>query len=135
MTDDKHGTTHADGSLTIYGYFRRAYRRSAWGRALPDAGPIVFGPDLNCALFSLEFDGACIVKAAYRCTTCVTLVAFCEHLSELVIGLRVEHVLRLEAEHLLYYHQEVPVERRDRALLAMNALKIAVQHFVQRSRP
>jgi NifU-like protein involved in Fe-S cluster formation len=93
----------------------------------------VFGPDRNCALFNLEFERARIVKAIYRCTTCVTLVAFCEHLSELVVGMPTEHALSLEAEYLLRYHREVPAGRRDRALLAVNALKIAIQCSLQRS--
>lgn len=98
------------------------------------AGPVALGPDGNCASFHLELKRSRIVKAAYRCTTCVTLVAFCEHLSELAIGLSVEHALSLDAEHLLLYHREVPAERRDRALLAVNALKSAIHDSLERSR-
>jgi NifU-like protein involved in Fe-S cluster formation len=96
-------------------------------------GPLVYGPDRNCALFNLDFERARIVKAVYRCTTCVTLVAFCEHLSELVVGMPAERALKLDAEHLLRHHREVPAGRRDRAFLAVNALKIAVQYSIQRN--
>ena len=93
----------------------------------------MFGPDRTCASFNLKFERARIVKAVYRCTTCVTLVAFCEHLSELVVGMPAERALNLDAEYLLRCHREVPAERRDRAFLAVTALKIAVQFSVQRN--
>ncbi len=125
----------ADRQETIYGYFRRAYLRFLRHSDLPVAafGPAVCGSDGNSAAFGVEIERGRIAKAAYRCTTCVTLVALCEHLSELVAGMPVQRALQLEPEYLLCYHEEVPAERRDRAQLALRALKEAIQSSIQRS--
>jgi len=69
----------------------------------------------NCASFQVELEAGRITRAVYRCTTCVTLVALCEHLAELAVGSSVEEAAAWEAQLLLRRHPEVPRERRDRA--------------------
>ena len=78
-------------------------------------------------MFRFEADGERITKADYRCTTCVTLVALCEHLAELAEGMRLSDAARYEPEVLIGKHPEIPPERRDRAGLAAEALRAAAR--------
>ena len=111
---------------TIYDYFERACRRSL--EPLPgDTREPVRDEDGNCALFAVELKAGRIAAAAYRCTTCTTLVALCEHLSELVIGLEPRAVADLRPETLLALHMDIPEAKRPTAALALQALKSAVE--------
>ncbi len=115
---------------TVHDYYRQAYRKLA---RLPEAGAprfaAVFGADNNCAAFQLEVAGGFIARADYRCTTCVTLIALCEHLAELAIGMSVEEASGYRPVLLLDRHPEIPPGRRDRAELAVQALKVALHHI------
>ncbi len=113
---------------TVYEYFRQAYR--ALASAAPPDVPLdaaVFGADGNCAAFRIEVEQGRIRRAEYRCTTCVTLVALCEHLAEWSVGMPVAEANRTEPGWLLAWHPEIPRERRDRAELAVRALHIAIE--------
>lgn len=113
---------------TVHDYYRQAWqgfarapRSGAW------KGSSVFGAGGNCASFQVELEAGRITRAVYRCTTCVTLVALCEHLAELAVGSSVEEAAAWEAQLLLRRHPEVPRERRDRAELAVRALRAALR--------
>ena len=110
---------------TIYDYFERACRRS-----LDDvggvAGETVRDEDANCAAFRIELRAGRIAEVSYRCTSCTTLIALCEHLSELVTGLDARAVLDMQPETLLELHPEIPEAKRPAAALALKALQCAV---------
>lgn len=108
---------------TVYDYFGRACAR---GRALASTGPVVRAPDGTQASFRVESDGERVSFIQYRCTTCVTLVALSEHLSELLTGVTMTEARAYTAERLLSFHPEIPAERRDRADLAIAALHAAL---------
>lgn len=87
------------------------------------------GADGNCAAFQVQTEQGRIQRAEYHCTPCVTLVALCEHLSELAAGISLEDARRYEPQVLLGYHPEIPAERRDRATLAVEAFRTAVRQI------
>ena len=95
--------------MSTYDYFHRAFRQAVGG---------------NCAIFWQD-------APQYRCTPCVTLLAFCEHLSELAIGMPVEQAMRHNPDQLLALHPDVPQYKADRATLASEAFCSAVQQITQ----
>jgi NifU-like protein involved in Fe-S cluster formation len=119
--------------MSTYDYFQRAFRR---GIQMPTgySGDKVRDEDGNCAVFWLQAQAGVISSAEYRCTTCATLVAFCEHLAELVIGLRLEKARAYDANRLLALHQDVPKYKAGRAALALEAFRSAVQKVDQGER-
>ncbi|MEO8131848.1 MAG: iron-sulfur cluster assembly scaffold protein [Bryobacteraceae bacterium] len=119
--------------MTTYDYFQRAFRRGAQARA-GTSGMLIQAADGNCAIFWLDAAEGVIRGARYRCTTCVTLLAFCEHLSELAVGTRLEQALRISSGHLLALHKDVPHYKADRATLASEAFHSAV-HQVTKGAP
>ena len=116
--------------MSTYDYFHRAFRRGAQTRA-GTAGKLVQGAGGNRAIFWLDVAHGRISSAQYRCTTCVTLLAFCEHLSELAIGMPVEQAMRHNPEQLLALHPDVPQYKADRATLASEAFCSAVRQITQ----
>lgn len=116
--------------MSTYDYFHRAFRRGAQTRA-GTAGTLVRGTGGNCAIFWLDASQGLISSAQYRCTTCVTLLAFCEHLSELVIGMPVEQAMRHNPDQLLALHPDVPQYKADRATLASEAFRSAAHQITQ----
>jgi hypothetical protein len=114
---------------TVHDYFEAAYRGlGARSSAKGKPGPVVFGPDGLRAEFSVGVDASRVRTVSYRCTTCVTLVAMCEHLTELVSGLAISEANRWTAEGLLALHPEIPAERRERAHLAVAAFHAALSN-------
>jgi hypothetical protein len=112
----------------VHYYFQQAMRRQL-GVTMPGAlrGPLVHGAEGLCAGFRVRIENGRIVKVDYRSTTCTTLVALCEHLSEAATGLERGEAARLSAAWLLEQHPEVAPERQDRAALAAAALQAALQ--------
>jgi NifU-like protein involved in Fe-S cluster formation len=90
-------------------------------------GPMVIAPDGLSVRFDIELDSAsCLTGVQFRCTTCATMLALCEHLAEMVAGLPASEALQITPQHLLELHNEIPEERRDRAALAVAGLRLAV---------
>ena len=113
-------------SGTIYDYFQRACHR---GLEDPrgEAGQTIYDSDGNSAVFWLEMARSRVAGVQYKCTTCITLLALCEHLCEILVGKSVSELREFKAEDLLAYHPEIPPERQDRAQLAIDALQSAVK--------
>jgi NifU-like protein involved in Fe-S cluster formation len=111
--------------LGIYDYFARACRREIGVFGVE--GAAVFDAEGNTARFWITLSRGIIRRVQYKCTTCVTLVALCEHLSEMAEGQEPAAALRLGEGQLLAAHPDVPPERRDRAALAVSALQSAVR--------
>ena len=78
------------------------------------------------AAFRVRMECDRIVELDYRSSTCATLLALCEHLTELVPGMTAGEALAYSAGNLLELHPEVPAGRRARADLAVRALRAGV---------
>jgi hypothetical protein len=113
---------------TVYDYFWQAPRRSRKDET--GDGKLVFGANGNCAVFFLQAAEGRITEASFRCTSCFTLVAFCEHLSELAIGLSGIEARKLGPDRLVGLHPEVPSHLHNRAVLATAAFQEAVQTLI-----
>ena len=69
-----------------------------------------------------------IADVEYRCSTCITLVAICEHIAEEWRGTTVWRAKSLTAQDILRQHPEVPPSRHSRAYLAMAAAQAALEN-------
>lgn len=107
---------------TIHDYFTEAYGRTA-GRIPPGGAAAVHSEDGLQASFSLSGCNGRIGSVQYACSTCVTLVGLCEHLSRVVVGMKPDDAHALTPEALLRWHPEIPRERHGRARLAITALR------------
>jgi NifU-like protein involved in Fe-S cluster formation len=112
----------------VYHYFQQACRREA---QCPTPQRWVSAEDATAG-FSLQIgeDGT-IQAVGYRCTTCMTLVALCEHVAEKLCGATVSELQHLSAGELLAWHPEVPPTRRSRANLAVAAAQAALENTHQ----
>jgi len=126
--------TPSTARRTVHDYFGQAYFRLARNGVRPGLrGPLICGPDGICAAFALETERDRITRVDYRCATCVTLVALCEHLAELASAMTVDEAARYKPRFLLDHHPEIPPERRDRAFVAVEAFRSAAQDRLRRS--
>jgi NifU-like protein involved in Fe-S cluster formation len=110
---------------SVYDYFERALRRDM-GDFRSTPGNESTDVEGNRAVFNLDVDRRRIATARYRCTTCVTLVALCEHLTDLLPGMTLEQARSFTAAELLRLHPEIPPGQRDRAVLAVAAAHSAL---------
>ena len=108
----------------VYHYFQQAYRR----QLQPLLSPLrLISEDGLQAAFAIRLcDAGRIERVEYRCTTCMTLVALCEHVAEQLLGATLEEARALDAGQLLKQHPEIPPSRRSRAHLALNAARAAL---------
>jgi hypothetical protein len=115
---------------SVYDYFSSAIRQP-----VPDpigrSGDTVRSEDGTTAVFFIEFVGERVGIVNYRCSTCVTLVGFCEHLSEMIKGWTASEVIAFTAADLLVLHREVPPERHHRAHLAVEAMHSAALRLIE----
>ena len=137
-TDVKGGKTrprpeYHEGELTLHDYFEAAYRNPRPRNGA--SGATVRGQDGLQAAFIIKISGNRLTGAAYHCSTCVTLVALCEHLAGLIAGRTVSEARRWTAGDLLAMHPEIPPERLDRAHLAIAALRAALPGSDNRGQP
>jgi hypothetical protein len=110
----------------IYDYFQRACFR-ALESPRGDPGRTIYDRDGNSAVFWIETARLRVASVQYKCTTCVTLLALCEHLCEILVGKHLSEVEQYTPEDLLSLHPEIPLERQNRADLAIDALRSAVK--------
>ncbi|MDX2150944.1 MAG: hypothetical protein SFV54_09430 [Bryobacteraceae bacterium] len=108
--------------MTVYELFQSALRREP----PPDLPHVVDDGEQHRAAFDLTFEHGRIVRAQYRASTCVTLVALCEELSRIAVGLTRAQALGLNANSLLLLHPEIPPARQARAALAVRAFEAAL---------
>lgn len=76
--------------------------------------------------FSLRAHQDRLEAVSFRASSCVTLVAYCELLSEWATGNSREEALELQAAELIAALPEVPLHKHDRAHLAIAALRAAL---------
>ena len=114
---------------TVYDYLQRALTRRVDPTMRAPRGPLVTSEDdaALSALFAIAVENGRVASANYRCTTCATLVALCEHTAELIRGLPLDAARRLTSDDLLSLHPEIPSARRDRAALAIRAAHGALE--------
>jgi NifU-like protein involved in Fe-S cluster formation len=62
----------------------------------------------------------------FRATTCITLIAYSELIAELVTGQNAREAAAIEAADLVALLPDVPLLKRDRALLAIDAFRAAL---------
>ena len=112
----------------VYYYFQQACRREV----SPEVPQRWISEDDVTAGFRLRVGKAGrIDQADYRCTTCMTLVAMCEHAAESLRGATLDEARTRSAGDLLDRHPEVPPIRHSRAHLAVAAVQAALEdiHF------
>lgn len=78
------------------------------------------------ASFSLKLEGDHIADVSFRSTTCITLVAYCECLAEMVEGLTLRDAV-VASSGLSNRLSGVPIMKQHRAALAGSAFLAAVQ--------
>ncbi|HYI96420.1 MAG TPA: iron-sulfur cluster assembly scaffold protein [Bryobacteraceae bacterium] len=108
----------------VYHYFQQACRR----KLEPHFEPQAFVKDDDAiAGFAIRLsDHGAIEEVQYRCTTCMTLIALCEHAAEQIRGAKPDRARELTASGILGSHPEIPVSRRSRAILATSAVQAAL---------
>ena len=109
---------------SIQDYFQRGLAT----RRLPELacpGPVVEGLGL-WAGYSLELRAGRIAEARFRCAACTTLVAYCQALAEHLQGLTPTEAGAAQAADLVSLARGIPASHRDRAVLAVAALRGAL---------
>jgi NifU-like protein involved in Fe-S cluster formation len=115
---------------SVFDYFSRALLRPAEDLN-GSVGDTLHAPDGATAVFSVRVIDGSVESVNYRCTTCVTLIAVCEHLSESIRGLTASAALSVTSAALRTVQKEIPPERHDRVDLAVEAMHSAVRRVLQ----
>jgi NifU-like protein involved in Fe-S cluster formation len=80
----------------------------------------------NTARFSLDIAEGVIAGVGFRASHCATLIAYCEFVAEIVPGFRPEIAMEMTATNLVAAVPGVPALKRERAVLAIAALRAAL---------
>jgi len=111
----------------VHYYFQQACRRPLNAAAVPVS--FVTQDEAQAGFtFSLGPQDR-IAGVEYRCTTCITLVAMCEHLAERLRGASLREARALTADDLMEWHPEIPRSRSSRASLALAAARAALDNI------
>ena len=109
----------------VHYYFQKACRRQL--QPLTEPMRVVADEDVQAG-FEIRFGAAERIDTVdYRCSTCVTLVALCEHLAEELRDSTIEYARSLTAGQILAQHPEIPSSRGPRARLAVAAVHAALE--------
>jgi hypothetical protein len=111
---------------TVYDFFHQALRKprnTPWDVQ----GPLIFGEEGSCVVFEVVNCEDRIADVRFKCTTCFTLVALCEHISELARGMNLVEASGIGPRLLLDLHPEVPPQLAGRADLASAAFQAALR--------
>ena len=111
--------------LSVSELFERGLRRIC-NAPLAVEGQFCTGADNNAVSFSLDMADGKIAAVGFRASYCATLIAYCEFIAESVPGFRVEIARGLTAADLVEGMPGVPMLKRDRAVLAIAALRAAL---------
>lgn len=99
---------------------------------LPHLGEWIETPQGLRARFSLAVERAVIAEIRFEATPCATLVAYCQALAEHETG-RLLAASGLDARALVALLAGVPAAHRDRAVLAVAAMRTAIPSPLQES--
>jgi len=111
---------------TIHDYFQQALADSHNTLTSPSRS-LVSDKDGNCAAFEVKQDRGKVLDVRFKCTTCITLVALCEHIADLARGMNIGKAREIDSQMLLNLHPEVPAELSNRASLACRAFRAALR--------
>jgi NifU-like protein involved in Fe-S cluster formation len=111
----------------VYHYFQQACRR----KLRPELTPLHFVEDDGASAGFTVWLGPLgrIDDIEYRCTTCMTLVALCEHTADELRGDTLDRARAFTAGDILRSHPEIPPGRHSRAHLAAAALHAALDNL------
>jgi hypothetical protein len=114
---------------TVSDCFDRGLRRN---RLEPFAvtGETLTDPNALIAQFSLDLRGSEIAAVRFKVTSCVALVAYSEVLAEEAEKLSLQSAAAIDPKVLIDTLEGVPAFRRDRAILAVRALRAAIQSAI-----
>ncbi len=101
--------------------------------ALPIVGETVQGPVGLTVQYQLLVEQGVISRVSFKATTCVTLVAYCEMLAQWATGMALREAVCIRAEELAKSLAGAPTCKRDRAWLAIQAMRYAVVAAVETS--
>jgi NifU-like protein involved in Fe-S cluster formation len=111
--------------VTVSDLFERGFRRNR-ATPLPIVGAELSDTEGNTARFSLAIADERIIDTNFRASSCATLIAYCEFIAELVPGSRLDLAKELTPADLIERVPGVPPLKRDRAVLAVVALRAAL---------
>jgi hypothetical protein len=110
---------------TVSELFDRGYRRSR-KPIFPIQGASLRDMNDLSASFSLDLASGTITDVRFHASVCITLIAYCELVVELVAGKNLREAATLEESGLVATLPDVPLLKRDRAKLAINAFRAAL---------
>lgn len=119
----------ADRSLRLPDCLERGLRMRR-APPLPITGEWVETPQGLRARFSLDLQEESIAEIRFESTPCATLVAYCQALAEHERGSSLMSAPSVTAEALVDLLEGVPALRRDRAILAVAALRAAILAYI-----
>lgn len=119
---------------TVHDYFIEGYRRTGRTTLRDFSGTAVQGSEDLSAAFQLFVREGTVTRVEYRCSSCVTLVALCEHVAQHLVGQPVEIVRALGTELLATWHPEVPRSHQNRSSLVIRAVRCAFDQ-IQKQEP
>jgi NifU-like protein involved in Fe-S cluster formation len=102
--------------------FDRGYRRNRLDPFALNGAELHDANDLT-ARFSLDLANGAIKGIRFRVSTCITLIAYCELIVELVAGKTAREAASLSESELVAALPDVHAMKRDRARLAINAFR------------
>ena len=111
--------------FTVSELFERGYRRSRT-EPLPIEGEAVADAEGNAARFSVALDGARLAEIRFRASSCTTLIAYSEALTELLPGLDAALASQFTPQELVAVLPGVPPLKQSRAVLAVAAFRAAL---------
>lgn len=122
----------ARGQLSVHECFQRGLRTRRQP-PLPHVGERVARADGLWACFSFARSGGVLTAVRFECSSCTTLVAYCQALCELIPGADAGAESALDPRELIRCLPGVPGSRQDRAVLALAALRAALSQAVPHS--
>ena len=72
-----------------------------------------------------------IIDIKYQCTTCVTLVAYCEKLCALLKGKEIVFARNIRLKDIINFFTEVPSYKHNKALLVYAALQDLIKYKME----
>ncbi|MEA2905830.1 MAG: hypothetical protein QOI12_3217 [Alphaproteobacteria bacterium] len=111
--------------LTVSELFERGYRRNR-AAPLPIEGPTCADAHGNTARFSLDVADGRITGVGFRASHCATLIAYCEFIAETIPGFQPDIAIEMTATGLVAGVPGVPALKRERAVLAVAAMRAAL---------
>lgn len=110
---------------TVSDCFDRGLRRNRT-EPFPIAGETLQDANGLSAQFSLKLEDGLIASVRFRVTSCVALVAYAEVLAEEAEKFSLQSAAAIAPDVLIDILDGVPAFRRDRAILAVRALRSAI---------